>query len=202
MPSIEEPSNARSRRTRAALLDGAREILETEGYPALNMASLADRAGVTRAGVYLHFDSVPAVMAELFDHLAETEGLEASLDRVWQAPDALSALERWASHLAEYHPRLMAVDLALQQAEASDEAAAAHRARVAREQMANCRRLARWLEEEGRLADPWTSKTAADVLYGLVSSELITRWTVDRRWSGRRLREHLALLLSRTLTDR
>lgn len=201
MPSIEEPSNARSRRTRRALLDAAREILEGEGYHALTMASLAEHAGVTRAGVYLHFDSVPAVMAELFDHLAETEGLDESLARVWEAPDSLTALDLWAAHLADYHPRLMAVDLALQQAQATDEAAALHRARVGEAQMDNCRRLARWLKKDGQLASPWTTKTAADVLYGLVSSEVIGRWTVDRGWSRGRLRDRLAAILRRTLTE-
>ena len=198
---IEAPANARSRRTRQALLDAARAILEQQGFQALTMSALAERAGVTRGGVYLHFDSVPAVMTELFDHLAETEGLGASLARVWEAEDAVTALDAWAAHLADYHPRLMAVDTALQRAERSgpvDE----HRAKVAAAQLDNCRRLAAWLADDGRLAARWTVATATDVLYGLICTELISRLLVDRGWSRDELRKGLAALFRSTLVAR
>ncbi len=48
MSQIHDPANARSRRTRAALLASARSLLEEEGFEALTMAAVAERAGVTR----------------------------------------------------------------------------------------------------------------------------------------------------------
>lgn len=201
MPSIEEPTNARSRRTRQAVLDAARAILDEEGFDALTMAAIAERAGVTRAGVYLHFDSVPAVVAELFDHVAEVEGLEESMARVWDAPDSVAALDAWAAHLSEYHSRLLTIDRALHQAAPTDDAAAAHCEKLSQEQMDNCVRLAKWLRKEKKLARPWTASTAADMLYGLVSSESISRLTVDRGWTKRQLGKRLADLLKGSLTS-
>ena len=77
-----------------ALLDAARDILDADpGSDAFTMAAVADRAGVTRRGAYLHFASRAQLVMALFDHLADTAGLDQSLERVWSAPDAESLLE-------------------------------------------------------------------------------------------------------------
>jgi AcrR family transcriptional regulator len=199
--TITEPTNARSRRTRAALLAAARAILEEDGFEALTMTAVAERAGVTRRSVYMHFPSRTELVGSLFDHVAEDEGLAASLGEVWAAPDAIAALDAWAAHLARYHPRVLAVDRAVQRVWRQDPDAAAHRRRVVDEQLSNCRRLARHLADEGRLADGWTAESAADMLFALISSDVIEALIIDRRWSRRRLSEHLALLLRSTFVS-
>ncbi|MDP9022774.1 MAG: TetR/AcrR family transcriptional regulator [Actinomycetota bacterium] len=199
MPEIGQPANERSRRTRQAVLSATRSILEDDGFEALTMGAVARRAGVSRRGVYLHFDSVAALIAGLFDHVAETEGLAESVDAVWRAPDAIAGLDAWAGHLASYHPRVMAVDRALQRIEQTDEAAAAHRTRVCNEQTSNCHRLARWLAADGGLADGWDVASATDLLYGLISSDMIGRLLDDRGWSQQRLADRLSLLLRSSL---
>ncbi|HZD67344.1 MAG TPA: helix-turn-helix domain-containing protein [Actinomycetes bacterium] len=196
--TIVQPSNARSRRTRAALLGAAHTILQEQGFEALTMMAVAERAGVTRRAVYLHFASRADLVAALFDHVASVEGLDESLRGVWEAPDAASALDEWAAHLARYHPRLLAVDRALQRVWRQDPDAAAHRRRVVAEQLTNCRRLARRLHDEGRLAGAWTTESASDMLFALISSDMIEALTVDRRWSHKRLADHLALLFRST----
>ena len=112
--SIPHPTNVRSRRTRAALLSAAHAILEEEGFEGLTMTAVAEHAGVTRRALYMHFPGRGELVGALFDHVADVEGLAESLRGVWEAPDAVSALDEWAAHLARYHPRLLAVDRALQ----------------------------------------------------------------------------------------
>lgn len=198
MGSIDEPANARSRRTRDALLEAARTILETDGFPALTMSAVAARAGVSRRGLYLHFDNVGELIAELFDHVASAEELEHSTSAVWQAPDAAAALQAWAHHLADYHPRLIALDHAIRAVERDEPAAAAHRARVDQAQRDNCNRLAARLHEEERLANGWTLDTAADMLFGLISTDLIDRLHHTCRWDQQQLADQLALLFTNT----
>jgi AcrR family transcriptional regulator len=195
---IQHPTNARSRRTRAALLAATLALLEQDGFEALTMSAVADRAGVTRGAAYLHFGSRADLVAALFDHIAETEGLAASAARVWDAPDPVAALDEWAGHLARYHTRVLAVSRAVDRVQRADPDAAAHRSRVTAAQLANCRRLATWLRQEGRLAAPWTVAAATDMLWALVSTDTIERLTVDRRWSQRRLAAHLGVLLRST----
>lgn len=199
MPEIERPANERSRRTRRAVLAAARAIIEEDGFAALTMGAVAARAAISRRGVYMHFDSAAALVAELFDHIAETEDLAGSVAKVWQAPDAVAGLDAWIGHLVDYHPRVMAVDRALQRVEGGDPAAAAHRARVNAAQRANCDRVARWLADEGRLADGWSVATASDLLYGFISSEMFQRWMRDCGWSTTELRDRLALVLRSAL---
>lgn len=198
--AIDDPSNARSRRTRAALLDATREILEQRGFESLTMAAVAATAGVSRRAVYLHFASRAALVDALFRHIAEHEGLDDSTRRVWAAPDGAAALDEWARHLARYHGRLLAVSRAVERVRREDADAARHRRRVVRAQLANCRRLAARLDQEGRLAPPWTVDSATDMLWALISTDMIEGLLVERRWSRRRLAEHLAVLLRSTFT--
>jgi AcrR family transcriptional regulator len=196
--TIARPANARSRRTRAALLAAAHDVLKQRGFEALTVTEVAGRAGVTRRAVYMHFPGRAELIEALFDHIARVEGLAESLDRVWAAPDALAALDEWAAHLARYHPHLLPVDRALQRVWQADPDAAAHRERVVAEKLGNARRLARRLADEGRLASPWTAESAADMLFALAASDVIEALIVDRGWSPDRLARHLAALFRAT----
>ncbi len=196
--TIDHPSNARSRRTRDALLTGARSILERDGFQALTMGAVAREAGVSRGAVYLHFASRSDLVAALFDHVAWQQGLAASLEPVWDAPDPVAALDEWAAHLARYHPALIPVDRAITHVQGRDPDAADHRQRVSEAQRAGCERLARRLAEEGRLAEPWTIETATDMLYALISTDMIERLITDCDWPQTQLAEHLSTLFRRT----
>ncbi|WP_062214867.1 hypothetical protein [Streptomyces sp. NBRC 109706] len=120
--------------------------------------------------------------------------------RVWSADDSVAALTEWAHHLARYHPRVLAVDQAVQQVRRQDADAGRHHRRASDAQLANCSRLAEWLADEGRLAEPWTVETGADLLWSLVSSEVIAGLLNERGWSQAELGDRLAILYRRTLT--
>lgn len=195
---IGEPENARSRRTRAALLAAARRLIEDGGFEALSMAAVATRAGVSRRAVYLHYSSRADLITALFDYVSEQEGLAASLQAVWACPDAVTALEEWAQHLARYHPRILDVDLAAERVRWSDPDAARHREMVVADQRAACRRLVAWLSEEQRLATSWTVPTATDMLLALMSSGLIKSLLVDCGWPTARFGRQIAVLLHST----
>jgi AcrR family transcriptional regulator len=195
-------SNARGRKTRDRLLAAARRILETQGFESLTMSALGDEAGITRRAVYSHFDSRAQLVGELFDHVARTERLGESVARVWSAASATAALDEWARHLARYHPRVIAVDRAVDRVRHVDADAARHWRHVQRAKRANCRRLAAWLSRSGELASPWTLDSAADMLCALVSSDIIETLLVTRSWSRRDLSRHLSVLLRATFVSK
>ena len=198
MTQIHEPSNARSRRTRRALLAAMRALLEEEGFESLTMEAVARRAGVTRRTVYLHFGSRTELVMAMFDHIAEAEGLHESLAQVWAAPDAVSALDEWAHHLARYHPRLLRVNRALQRVGRSDPDAAAHREKVVERRLTGCGWLITRLEEEGRLSSALTPEQAVDMLWALISDDLIEGLLVDRGWSPETLARQLSAMFRAT----
>lgn len=196
---IAQPANARSQRTRKKLLDTARRILEIAGANALTMASVADGAQVTRRTVYMHFGTRGVLLTELFDHIASEEGLAPSLARVWAAPDAAAALDAWARHLANYHPRLLTVDRAIASSYRTDPDIAAYRQRIVTAKRAHCKRLAQRLVDESRLAPTWNVRTATDVLYALTSSDAIDALLHECGWTQTQLARRLAAVLQGAL---
>jgi AcrR family transcriptional regulator len=173
MTAIDVPANARSRRTRAALLDATVAILESDGFEMLTMAEVAHRAGVTRRAVYLHFASRAELLSDLFAHLAGEDELSDSAGAVWVAADADEALVRFTDHVVHHQPRLRAVAGAVELLRRTDHDAAPHHERIVRRQMSPCRRLASWLDREGRLREPWTADTTADLLWMLTASPML-----------------------------
>jgi AcrR family transcriptional regulator len=201
MTAIDVPANARSRRTRAALLDATAAVLETDGFEMLTMAEVAQRAGVTRRAVYLHFTSRAELLSDLFGQLADEDALGESAGAVWDAPDAVTALARYAEHVAGHQHRLRAVAGAAELLGRTERDARPHHERIVRRQMSPCRRLATWLDNDGRLRSPWTTDTAADLLWMLTASPMLDRLHTDRHWSPARVADHLAELLHSTLVQ-
>jgi AcrR family transcriptional regulator len=195
---IEEPRNARSRRTAAALLRGARELIEQEGFAALTMAAVAARAGVSRRAVYLHFATRTELLAALYRGLGETDDLARSLQAVWDCPDAVAALTEWARHIARSHPRILGVLRAVERARYADPDAAELWQTAQGNWLKGCRRLMCRLADDARLAAPWTADTAADMMWALMSIDVLDRLLNERRWSQRRVAEHLAALFRAT----
>ncbi|HEX6338273.1 MAG TPA: helix-turn-helix domain-containing protein [Jiangellaceae bacterium] len=198
--AIVQPQNARSRRTAEALLAAARAIIEEDGFDSLTMAGVAERAGVSRRAVYLHFDSRAELLAELLLHLGQAEDLGVSLQRVWDSPDSLAALDEWAHHLARAHPRIMLIARAVDQVRRADPDATAMRAEIMRRWRSGCGRLMAWLAAEGNLAPPWTVDTAADMLWALMSWDVLEGLLVEREWSREQYAEHMALLFRAAFT--
>lgn len=66
---------------REALLDVAASVVESQGWPALSMISVAEAAKVSRQLVYQHFASVDELMADTMSHLfrANYENIRSSL---------------------------------------------------------------------------------------------------------------------------
>jgi AcrR family transcriptional regulator len=200
--TISRPQNARSRRSRAALLDATRELITEGGFDTLTMAAVADRAGVSRRAVYLHFATRAELVGALFSRLGETGDIGASLQRVWDSPDAVAALAEWGRHLARTHPKIMPVMLAAERARHVDPDAAQLWRTGQHRWLAGARRLADWLAREERLAPPWTPAAAADMIWALMSPDLLNRLWHERRWPPRRIGDHLAVLLTSAFATR
>lgn len=197
---VDEPQNARGRRTREALLSAARRLVEERGFEAVTLAAVAEAAGVSHRALYLHFHSRSDLLTTLYRHLGVTEDLASSLARVWDSPDAVSALSEWAAHIARSHPRILAINRAIERARFTDPDAAALWDLTMRNWLKSCRRLAAWLDHEGSLSERWTVPTAADMLWTLMSWDITERLVVSRKWSERRYTEMFGDLLLSTFT--
>lgn len=197
-----EAQNARSRRTRAALLDAAREIVEERGLPALTMGAVAELAGVTRRSVYLRFESRTHLLTALFDHVNESEDLAASVLPVRNAPDAATAIQAWAAHVARFHPHVLRIARAVQSMKDTDPDAAEHWRLVQEDWHRLCRLVARRIDDEKSLASGWTVETMADMLHALMSLDVLEILIDQRGWSSDDVAVHLARVAQSTFAAR
>jgi AcrR family transcriptional regulator len=196
---IGEPQNRRSRRTRAAVLDAAWQLLEMHGPEQTTMGAVAERAGVSRRALYLHFASRAELLLALHAHVDERLDLAASLQLVSEAPDGVAALDAFAAHLARYHPTILGIDLALLRVQDEDPDVARLVAQGIQRWHEGCRSITQRLADEGRLAEPWTVDTAADLIWSFMFPETLQRLTVNRGWSTERYGELVGAVLRRTL---
>jgi len=93
-PTGDRPASARGRRTRDALVAGARTVFERDGYADARITDITAEAGVGTGSFYTHFagkDEVfAAVMAELQDemlhpHLGDHTAPEGPVDSIRRA---------------------------------------------------------------------------------------------------------------------
>jgi AcrR family transcriptional regulator len=78
---------AKGDRTRARILDEAVDLASVQGLGGLTIAPLAERLGLSKSGLFAHFDSKEALQVETLDRAADlfrtevTEPLRAIADR-------------------------------------------------------------------------------------------------------------------------
>lgn len=64
-----------------------------------------------------------------------------------------------------------------------------------------CRELMQRLADEGRLAEPWTVSTAAEMLLALMRDEFVETLAVERAWPSQQFTMLLATLFRRTFVS-
>jgi AcrR family transcriptional regulator len=181
------------------VLDAAWALLEEHGVEKLTMAEVARRAGVSRRAIYLHFSSRTDLLFALHGHVNKVLSVRESVRSIYDAPDSVAALDAWVAHTVRVHTKLIRLVQAVDRARRTDPDAAALWARAMDGWLGGCRAVTAWLAREGRLAEPWTEEVAADLLWALMSVDLIEDLIEDRSWPEDMFRDRLATLAHRTL---
>jgi AcrR family transcriptional regulator len=196
---IDHPQNARSDRTRTAVLDATWQLIEEQGAEGVTMERVAHRAGTSRRAVYLHFASRGDLLLGLFHHMNERLDLHRAVQPIGDATTPEAALAAWAALVARVHSRILPVARAIDAVRRTDPAAATIWDRAMSGWLAGCRGLAVTLAAGRRLAAPWTVETATDLLWALMGVELIEDLVHDRGWTVEAYEDALRTLAQRTL---
>ncbi len=185
--------------TRAAILEAARRMIEERGAAAVRLADVAQAAGVTRQGLYLHFGSRTGLLLAVVEYVDRSEELGRWADAVWEAPDGIAALDRFVELHGAYTPRIYAMARVLLSGRHSDEAVAAAWEDRMSGRWTACRRIVRWLVRDGILDPIWDENDAADTLWTLTSIQVWEQLVRDKAWPQARYEAHLKTLLHRSL---
>jgi AcrR family transcriptional regulator len=174
-------------RTRAAILDAARELFTERGYAATPMTAIADRAGVALDTIYASVGRKPELARLLIETaISGTDQAIAAEQRdyvqaIQAAPDAHTKIAIYAAAITAIAPRLAPVLGIIQQAAHAEPELARLWNQVAERRAANMRRFIAELATVAPLRlDP---DQAADIVWATNSAELYQLLVGQRGWT-------------------
>lgn len=183
--------------TRRRILEATWELIEERGAR-IRLADAADRAGVSRQAVYLHFGDRAGLLLALVEYMPESLGFQEQLAHVFEAPTGVETLLRAVKLHSTYHAKIDSVAQVLEAAQYRDKAlGAAWRDRMDRSRAAH-RAIIQRIADEGELADGWTVDSAADLLYVVTMQGPWRELTRELGWTPQQYAENMAKLLLRS----
>ena len=183
-------------RTRAAILDAARELFTERGYAATPMTAIADRAGVALDTVYASVGRKPELARLLIETAISGTGQAVPAEQrdyvtaIRAATDAETKIAIYAAAVTAIAPRLALVLGIIQQAAHADPELAALWEEIAERRAANMRRFVADLAAVAPLRlEP---EQAADVVWATNSAEMYQLLVGQRGWTPQRYERFLA----------
>jgi AcrR family transcriptional regulator len=183
-------------RTRAAILDAARQLFTERGYAATPMTAIADRAGVALDTIYASVGRKPELARLLIETaISGTDQAIPAEQRdyvraIQVAPDADTKIAIYAAAVAAIAPRLALVLAIIQQAARDEPELARLWDQIAERRAANMRRFVADLATAAPLRlDP---DQAADIVWATNSAEMYQLLVGQRGWSPQRYEGFLA----------
>jgi AcrR family transcriptional regulator len=192
---------ARTRRTRVAVVEAARTLFVERGYAATTIEAISELSDTPQATVYRLFSSKLGILKAVLDvSVVGDDEAVAMLDRprvgaLISDQDPRRQLAGFAALLRDLMARTAPVHRILADAARSDEDAAALLADVARQRQEGQRRVARSVARSGALGRGLRERDCADIIYALASPEVYGLLVLDRGWSGERYEKWLTALL-------
>src|SRR5215471_730306 len=192
---------ARTRRTRAAVVEAARTLFVERGYAATTIEAISDRSDTPQATVYRLFSSKLGILQAVLDvSVGGDDQAVAMADRprvraLISDEDAKDQLAGFAALLREIMGRVGPVHRILADAARSDQDAASLLTEIARQRHEGQRRIARSLARSGALRPGLRERDAADIIHALASPEVYGLLVFDRGWSGERYEKWLSSIL-------
>ncbi|MFE7245376.1 TetR/AcrR family transcriptional regulator [Streptomyces sp. NPDC057580] len=183
---------AKSRQTRLRMLDAARELFVEQGYGVTTLQEVADRAGVAVQTIYFKFGNKRTLLKEVVDTaIAGDDEPVATMERPWfrETLDAGTAEGHLRAHVAGTRAildRVAPITEMLAAASAMDP-----EVKSLWPQGTDPRYTVQSVAAEAMMAKPGarddvTADFAADLLYGLLSTELYLLLVRERGWSPER----------------
>lgn len=198
---------ARTRRTRAAVIEAARDLFVERGYAATTIEAISEASDTPQATVYRLFSSKLGILKAVLDvSIAGDSAAVPMLERphvraLLAEDDPRGQLAGFALLVRDLMARAGQVHRILADAARSDDGAASLLAEMARQRHEGQRRIARSLARANALREGVRERDAADIIHALASPEVYGLLVIDRGWSGERYEQWLRDALATQLLD-
>lgn len=204
-PASGAARQGRTRRTRAAVVEAARDLFVDRGYAAATIEAISERSDTPQATVYRLFASKLGILKAVLDvSIGGDDETVAMLDRprvraLLSDENPRDQLAGFAALVSDVMERAGFVHRILADAARSDPGAASLLADIAHQRHHGQRRIARTLARAGALRAGLRERDAADIIHALASPEVYGLLVVDRGWSSDRYKEWLSSILTAQL---
>ena len=168
-PKPRPPGRPRSERARRAILQAANELLESEGFAALTVEAIAERAGVSKATVYRWWPNKAAVVMDGFLSTVSSEVPFPHTDCAQE--DIRLHMRRLIKALGGKMGRTVAALIA--EGQADRELAEALRSRWLSARRAEVKEILEHGMTRGELREDLDLEVAVDSLYGPIYYRLL-----------------------------
>ena len=186
---MDERTDRRVRRTRAAVLAAAAEVLGESGLGAFSLEAVAQRADVARSTLYRHW---PDREHLLLDTVAEHGPVAEDPDTGRLRDDLIAAVGPFSAFIGDGHTRAML--LAMLAEAARDPAVASLHERLTQARRDLLRRLVRRALERGELpADTDVELLLDDLAAGVVHRAFVIGAEVDEGYLARHVDRFLVI---------
>lgn len=192
---------ARTRRTRGAVVEAARTLFLQRGYAATTIEAISDSSDTPQATVYRLFSSKLGILKAVLDiSIAGDDQAVAMLDRpqvraLLSDQDPKKQLTGFVAMLRDLMGRTAPVHRILADAARSDPEAGYLLAEVAQQRHEGQQRVARSLARSGAFKSGLRERDAADIVHALASPEVYGLLVLDRGWSPERYETWLTEIL-------
>lgn len=184
--------------TRRRILQAAWELLEQHGA-GVKLVEVADKAGVSRQAVYLHFGDRSGLLVALVDFIDVSLGAVQLRAHIHGGATGVESLQRWIQTMSWYTAKIDRVTQVLESSQYQDEAlAAAWRDRMGRRQV-HIRSIVERIAAEGRLAERWSVDTAVELLYVVTMPGPWRELTRELGWTAEHYTQNLTRLVQSAL---
>ncbi len=192
---------ARTRRTRAAVVKAAQDLFVERGYAATTIEAIGERSDTPQATVYRQFSSKLGILKAVLDvSVGGDDEPVAMADRprvsaLLSHEDPKKQLAGFAALLRDVMARVGPVHRILADAARSDEDAASLLGEIARQRHEGQRRVARSLARSFALRPGLRERAAGDIIHAIASPEVYGLLVLDRGWSAERYEKWLRSIL-------
>lgn len=181
---------AQAERSRASIIDAARELFLDVGYAATTIASIGARAGVSVETIYKAFGGKPglvrAICAQALAGSGPVPAEQRSDDLQRNETDPRVIIRGWGALTVEVAPRIVPLLLLVRAAATHDPAMADLQVEMDDSRLERMTRNTTSLVEPGHLRRGLTTIAAAEILWTYSSPEMYELLVLRRGWTVER----------------
>ncbi len=187
--------------TRTKILEATWHLMEKNCGLNVSMSKIANEAGISRQALYLHFKSRIDLMIATVNYVDDVKCLNERLKEFQAATTGIELLEACVDVWGNYIPEIYGLAKAMLNTRETDEAAAVAWSGCTSSLRDVCATTINTLAKEGKLSSNWTTKTATEMFWTMLSIYNWEQLTIEAGWSNKQYIDEMKNLLKQVFID-